>query len=230
MFKHFLAVSLILVPALASAGAALTDMETRWLKAAGPVLAYAKRINLPIDIIVQPVARPTDVPMAMGFLNGRCKLVLSMRGNPDAETVLDNVPQADHAVLMEVMAAHEVGHCWRYVQGAWHELPAGFVETGEQHAEHHALLAETKRMRDNRREEGFADLVALAWTKRHHPQQYAKVHAWLESLRNDHPAPGGSHDTRAWVRLAADATVFREAATPFEDVNGAWRQGLLSDE
>lgn len=229
MFKHLLVVSLALIPAFASAGAALTDMETRWLKAAAPVLAYSQRIKLPIDIIVQPVARPNDVAMAMGFANGRCKLVLSMRGNPDAEKVLDKVPEADRTVMMEAMAAHEVGHCWRYAQGAWHELPAGFVETGEQHAENQALLAESKKMRENRREEGFADLVALAWTKRHHPEHYTKVYAWIHALREDQPAPGGSHDTRAWIRLAGDASVFKTAATPFEDVNGAWRQGLLGD-
>lgn len=229
MFKHLLVVSLALIPAFASAGAALTEMETRWLKAAGPVLAYSQRIKLPIDIIVQPVTRPNDVPMAMGFADGRCKLVLSMRGNPEAEKVLDKVPEADRGVMMEAMAAHEVGHCWRYVQGAWHELPAGFVDAAEQHAANLDLQADLKKMRDNRREEGFADLVALAWTKRQHPEHYAKVHAWIEALRNDQPAPGGSHDTRAWVRLAGDASVFRPAATPFDEVSAAWRQGLLGE-
>ncbi len=229
MFKHLLVVSLAFIPAFASAGAALTEMETRWLKAAGPVLAYSQRIKLPIDIIVQPVTRPNDVPMAMGFADGRCKLVLSMRGNPDAEKVLDQVPLADRAVMMEAMAAHEIGHCWRYVRGAWHALPAGFVETGEQHIENQDLQADLKQMRDNRREEGFADLVALAWTKRQHPEHYAKVHAWIDGLRKEHAVPGGSHDTRAWVRLAGDAGVFDSAATPFEEAGGAWRQGLLGE-
>jgi hypothetical protein len=230
MFKSLLLASLVLFPAFATAGAALTDMETRWLKAAAPVLAYSQRIKLPIDIIVQPVARPNDVPMAMGFDKGRCKLVLSMRGNPDAEKVLDKVPEAERAVLMEAMAAHEIGHCWRYAQGAWHALPAGFEETGEQHAEHQSLLAESKTMRENRREEGYADLVALAWTQRHHPESYNKVYAWLAALRSEHTVPGGTHDTRAWVKLVSDARVFKAAATPFEDVSGAWREGLLQDE
>jgi hypothetical protein len=122
-----------------------------------------------------------------------------------------------------------VGHCWRYAQGAWHALPAGFQEAGEQQGDQ-ALLAESKTMRENRREEGYADLVALAWTQRHHPESYAKVYAWLAALRGDQPVAGGSHDTRAWVRLASDARVFKTAATPFEDVNGAWREGLLQDE
>jgi hypothetical protein len=207
MFKRLLIAAIILVPALAHAGARLTAMETRWLKAAGPVLAYAQRLHLPIDIIVQPTARPTDVPLAMGFMDGRCKLVLSMRGNPDAEQVLDKVPQDRHGVLMEAMAAHEVGHCWRYAQGVWHALPAGFTET----AGAPALPPESAALRDNRREEGFADMVALAWTKRFHPDSYGQVYAWLAAVRSEQPAPGGGHDTRTWVRLARDGSVFSRA-------------------
>ncbi|MES2316269.1 MAG: hypothetical protein V4631_02150 [Pseudomonadota bacterium] len=222
MFKHILIATLSLFPALGTAGAALTDMETRWLKAAAPVLAYSQNIKLPIDIIVQPVARPNDVPMAVGFLDGRCKLVLSMRGNPDAEKVLDQIPQGERTVLMEAMAAHEIAHCWRYAQGAWHALPAGFESGGNESADQALVL--------NRREEGFADLVALAWTKRRHPDSYQKVYAWLATLRTEQTVAGGSHDTRAWVRLAADAAVFKTAATPFEEAGGAWSEGLRGDE
>ena len=222
MFKHILSASLCLFPAFAHAGAALTGMETRWLKAAAPVLAYSQTIKLPIDIIVQPVARPNDVPMAMGFMDGRCKLVLSMRDNPDAEKVLDQVPEAGRTILMEAMAAHEVGHCWRYAQGAWHALPAGFEQGVATSADQEVL--------QNQREEGYADLVALAWTRRRHPDNYQQVYAWLATLRNEQTVPGGSHDTRAWVRLARDASVFKSAATPFEEANSTWRQGLRADE
>lgn len=228
--KSLLVVSLVLFPVAACAGAALTEMETRWLKAAAPVLAYAQQIKLPIDIIVQPVTRPNDVPLAMGFMDGRCKLVLSMRGNPDAEKVLDKVPAEQRGVLMEAMAAHEVAHCWRYAKGAWHALPAGFVETGEERASDASLLAESRTMRENRREEGFADLAALAWTQRHHRAQYQRVYTWLAALRDDQPVARSGHDTRAWVRLASNGAVFGTEATPFDDAGGPWRQGLLSDE
>lgn len=222
MFKQLLSAALCLFPAFAQAGAALTDMEMRWLKAASPVLAYSQRIKLPIDIIVQPVARPNDVPMAMGFADGRCKLVLSMRGNPDAEKVLDQVAPADRAVLMEAMAAHEVGHCWRYAQGAWHALPAGF-ESGQAGPADQEIL-------QNQREEGYADLVALAWTRRQHPERYQQVYTWMATLRTEQTVPGGSHDTRAWVRLAKDGSVFKTGATPFDEASNAWSQGLLSDQ
>ncbi len=228
MFKPLLSLALVLAPVFASA-ASLTDLEVRWLKAAGPVLAYARQINLPIDITVQPKAGPNDVALAMGFHEGRCKLVMSMRGNPNAEKVLEGVPESEQGILIEAMAAHEIGHCWRKAQGVWHALPSGFIETGEQTADE-ASLAEAKAMRDTRREEGFSDLVALAWTKRHHPESYARVHAWFEAVREKQPVARSGHDTRVWVRLAKDSGVFERGATPFDDVNRVWSKGLLSDE
>ncbi|MGZ8290724.1 MAG: hypothetical protein ACXW2U_13410 [Telluria sp.] len=230
MLKKILIASLYLVSSTASASASLTALEIRWLKAATPVLAYSKSINLPIDIIVLPKARPGDVPLAMGFKDGRCKMVLSMRGNPDAEAVLANVPESEHALLIEAMAAHEVGHCWRYAQGVWHTLPAGFTEVSEEHADDAALLAESKSLRENRREEGYADLVALAWTKHHHPEQYQRVFDWLESVRGDNPEVRTAHDTWAWVKLAKDASVFDASTTPFDGVRDTWSRGLLADE
>ena len=232
MLKQILTTSLCLLftSAPAHAEASLTAQETRWLAAAGPVLAYSQRLQLPIDIIVQPQAGPNDVPFAMGFDGKRCKLVLSMRGNLDAETILAKIPEAERGLLIEAMTAHEVGHCWRYAHGAWHALPAGFVETGEEKADNEQSLADAKAMRESRREEGFSDLVALAWTARNHPGNYAQVYAWLETVRGDQPVDLNAHDTRAWVRLARDAGAFGHAATPFEDVEALWSKGLLSTE
>jgi len=215
--------------AVASA-AELTPLEQRWLGAAMPVLAYARSLDLPIDVVVQPQAGPNDVPLAMGFADNRCKLVLSLRGNPDAERQLDGVPAAEQGELIEAMAAHEIGHCWRYAQGAWHALPAGFVEAGEETAADPGLLAASKAMRETRREEGYADLVALAWTHARHPGEYGRVHAWLAQLRQDQPVPHNGHDTRVWVHLARDGNRFGTAAKPFDDAAPLWREGLLSDD
>lgn len=232
MFKLILAATLALSfsHAAVAGNATLTDMETRWLKAASPVLVYSQGLKLPIDIIVQPKAGPNDVPLAMGFADGRCKLVLSMRGNPDAEKILEKAPAAERALLIETMAAHEIGHCWRYVQGAWHALPAGFVETGEEQADNPGVLAEAKEMREMRREEGFSDLVALAWIKQRHPEKYTRVYAWLESLRAGVQVDRSGHDTRSWVRLARDGKVFAGTATPFDAASATWVKGLLHDE
>ncbi len=228
---HKLILPLILGYASTAASAAsLTEVETRWLSAGAPVLAYAKQLQLPIDIIVQPQAGPNDVPLAMGFDHGRCKLVLSMRGNPQAESVLDSVPAAQRALLIEAITAHEVGHCWRYAQGSWHVPPTGFVEVGREQAGRPELLALSQELRLTQREEGFSDLLALAWTAQRHPAAYAEVHQWLSQLRRDAGPAGASHDTSAWLQLARDSAAFAPAATPFEQVTALWNKGPLGGD
>ncbi|HEX8404183.1 MAG TPA: hypothetical protein VF670_06160 [Duganella sp.] len=228
MIKHTLASFLVLSSSWAAA-AQLTDIETRWLTAGSAVLTYAKTdLKLPIDIIVQPQARATDVPLALGFQDGRCKLVLSMRGNLNAEEILSNVPVAQRALMIEAMVAHEIGHCWRYVQGVWHALPAGF----EQNTGHAApSQAQLQALQQTRREEGFADLVALAWTQHRHPAQYATVAAWMRQVRQ--PASvgvAGSHTTLVWLQLAPTGAAFNSGLPLFEQAGSLWRQGLLHAE
>ena len=224
-----LSFSLLSLTAVSAHAAQLTALETRWLNAAAPVIAYAKAQQLPVDIIVQPQAGPNDVPLAMGYANGRCKMVLSMRGNPNAETILQTVPENERDVLIEAMAAHELGHCWRIVQGSWHALPAGFTEAGTEHVDDPALVELSKQQRVTRREEGFSDLLALAWIQRTRPADYGRVHAWIQSVRDAQPHSHGSHDTRAWLKLASSGQVFGEGKTPFEQVAPLWRKGLLQD-
>jgi hypothetical protein len=81
-------------------------------------------------------------------------------------------------------------------------------------------------MWQTRREEGFADLVGLAWTLVHHPERYADVLAWHVNLRASQAVPTGPHDTRAWVQLAADPTLFEPAGSVFERVQTLWVRGL----
>lgn len=212
----------------AAHAAALTELETKWLKAAEPVLVFAQRQQLPVDIIVQPQPRNNDVPLAMGFAKGRCKLVLSLRGNPEAEAQLKGVPAEQQATLIETMAAHELGHCLRYVQGVWYELPKGFVEHSEEQGSPD-LLALAKQQRETRREEAFADMFALAWIHRQHPDEYQRVYAWLDALRADQPAPNGAHDTRKWVRLAK-AFAFDTAVSAADNAQLLWRQGLVHED
>ncbi|HEY1150108.1 MAG TPA: hypothetical protein VGF27_16125 [Pseudoduganella sp.] len=224
-----LSLSILLTIAASTAHAAqLTETETRWLTAGAPVLAYAKELKLPIDIVVQPQAGPNDVPLAMGFKDGRCKLVLTMRGNPDAEAVLANVPVERQALLIEAMTAHEVGHCWRYAQGSWHELPAGFVEGAHEKLDNPELEAISRQLRETRREEGYSDLVALAWVQRTHPQEYGYVYNWLNDVRQ--PVSHGSHSTGAWLQLAGKGTVFAGEQNTFEQAARLWKQGLQQEQ
>lgn len=222
MIKRTLFPLLLLASGLGSA-AELTEMEIRWLKAGSAVLNYAKHeLNLPLDITVQPQARPNDVPLALGYDNGRCKLVLSMRGNPTAEDILDRVPAAQRALMIEAMVAHEIGHCWRYTQGDWHVVPAAFE------ARQAPLQDAEQQLRDTRREEGYADLVALAWIQRQHPQDYASVAAWMRAVRAPAPA-AGTHSTLTWLQLAPTGAAFAPGLPIFEQADQLWRQGLLRD-
>lgn len=218
MIKRAFLPLLLLASSLASA-ADLTEVETRWLKAGSAVLAYAKQeLKLPLDITVQPQARATDVPLALGYDNGRCKLVLSMRGNPNAEDILNTVSPEQRPLMIEAMVAHEIGHCWRYVQGEWHAVPSGFVERQQQPA----------ALRDTRREEGYADLVALAWMQQRHPAQYAAVASWMQQVRAPLLA-AGSHSTLVWLQQAPTGAAFNADLPLFEQADRLWRQGLLLD-
>ncbi|MES2886886.1 MAG: hypothetical protein V4739_02640 [Pseudomonadota bacterium] len=211
----------------------LTPTELRWLEAGWPAVKYAQAQKLPLDIVVQPQAKPGDAPLAMGFVQQRCKLVLSMRGNPEAEATLASIEPDLLNAVVESMVAHELGHCWRYVNGAWHTLPAGFVESAADSADRTLAteLVQIRRdMRETRREEGYADLVGLAWTLTHHPAHYERVHAWYTQVREDQPVPGAHHDTRAWLRLAVNAAAFPSGGNLFERAWPLWQRGLLLED
>ena len=232
MDRRLVTVALLFLAAGAPQAAELTGTELQWLKAGWPVVAYAKEQKLPLDISVLPEAKPGDAPLAMGFVDGRCKLVLAMRGNPEAENTLAQIEPALLVPVVEAMVAHELGHCWRYVHGAWRTLPAGFVDTSrDDPATRDEELAQLRRdMRETRREEGYADLVGLAWTLSHHAAQYDAVYAWFAKVRDDQPVPGAHHDTRAWLRLVKDRHAFAPGSTPFEQALPLWRNGLLGDD
>ena len=202
LFALFAALTACLF-ASSSRGAELSPTETRWLEAASPVIEYAKALQLPLDIVVQPQPAAGLAPLALAFVNGRCKLVLSMRGNPEAQATLDRISPPLLDATVELMAAHELGHCRRYLDGAWYSVPAGFVPSQPD-----GLSAQMQKayaaMEATRREEAYGDLVGLAWTQLHHPQQYAALYAWLVAQRSQDLIPGSHHDTLAWVQLAQD--------------------------
>lgn len=196
----------------------LTKLEMRWLKGVWPVVAFAHTAKFPLDIIVQPQPTPDAAPLALGFIDGRCKLVLSMRGNAEAQATLDRIEPELLDAALELMAAHELGHCQRYLDGSWFGLPAGFAAS-----EPAGLSADLRRsyghMAAVRREEGYADLVGLAWVRQHHPEKFGRLHAWLIAERSRDLIPGSHHDTLAWIQIAGDGdallrpSIFAGAAT-----------------
>lgn len=215
--------------ATAAGAVELNATERAWLEGALPVLQFARAEGLPLDVIVQPQSTPGETPMGLAFVAGRCKLVLSMRGNPEAQATLDRVEPTLRGAVVEAIAAHELGHCWRHVTQRWGLLPAGLQDLtsfNRLSAEHAVLLRDMWR---TRREEGFADLVGLAWTLKHHAARYADVHAWHVRLRAEQALDTGPHDTRVWVSLAADRTRFKTGLPLFEQVQALWVAGMLAD-
>jgi hypothetical protein len=214
--------------AVPSALAELTATEARWLQAALPVLAYSREQGLPLDIVIKPDPAAGETPLGMAWVDGRCKLVLAMRGNPEAQATLERIPAGLQAAVVEAIAAHELAHCWRHVQQVWGTLPAGVSDDGWRARvtpEQAELLDDMWR---TRREEAYADLVGLAWTLRHHAERYAAVHAWQVALRARQAVDTGPHDTRVWVQLAQDRAAFTQAPSLFEQVLPLWRAGLLA--
>ncbi len=206
----------------------LSSIETRWLKGLWPVIAYAKASDLALDIVVQPQPAPHAAPLALAFIDGRCKLVLSMRGNPRALATLERIEPELLDATLELMAAHELGHCRRYLDGAWHGGPARFVANTPK-ALGPDLSAAYVGMKAARREEGYADLVGLAWTQRHHPQHYARLHAWLLAERSRDLIPGSHHDTLAWVSLAGQSAAL-DHPSMFAGAGALWATGLATED
>lgn len=212
-----------------SVAADLTDLEQRWLSGIWPVVSYARKAELPLDIVVQPQPTPGLTPLGMAFVDGRCKLVLSMRGNAKAQSLLDRIDPALLDITLELMAAHELGHCHRYLQEAFDVLPAGFTADQVPETLDPELRAAFLAMKATRREEAYGDLVGLAWTKRYHPERYVALHAWLFSQRSQDVIRGSDHDTRAWLRLVDDSTMLADSSM-FEGAAAAWMLGLDADE
>jgi hypothetical protein len=204
----------------------LTPLETRWLQGIWPVVTHARQqLALPLDIVVQPQDAPGAAPLALAFIEGRCKLVLSMRGNPESQRQLDAIDPALLTAALELMAAHELGHCRRYLDGAWTHMPAGFVAAKAPESLAPDLRQAWLDMRSTRREEGYGDLVGLAWASERHPALYAQLHAWLMKERSADLIPGSHHDTLDWLALARDRGSF-QGGTVFEAADRVWQRGL----
>jgi hypothetical protein len=228
MLRHLFSLIALLSASLATPAQAtdLTPLEARWLQGIAPVVVHARQVlALPLDIVVQPQDAPGAAPLALGFVDGRCKLVLSMRGNPQGQRQIDAIAPALLGPTLELMAAHELGHCRRYLDGAWTRVPAGFVAARVPATLSPDLQQAWLAMRTTRREEGYGDLVGLAWTRERHPRLYARLHAWLVAERSAELIPGSHHDTLDWLALASEPGSF-EGASIFEAADRVWQRGL----
>ena len=217
----------------------LQPLEQRWLQGIAPVLAFARATGYPLDVIVQPQDTPGHTPLAVAFVGGRCKLVLSMRGNAAAQDTLDAIPPDLLDAALELMAAHELGHCERYLAGAFARPPAGFsaadtaagppagsgAGAGAGAGADAAARSAAAGSQALRREEGYADLIGLAWIRHRHPQLYPRLHAWLVAERSSDPVLGSAHDTQAWLQLVRDGAELADPAM-FRNATRVWALGL----
>ena len=67
---------------------------------------------------MQPQPSPDAVPLALGFVEGRCKRVLSLRENLIAAQALEGLEGLEPNFIdraLELMAAHELAHCRRHL-------------------------------------------------------------------------------------------------------------------
>lgn len=218
-----------LLAAGACRAAALTPLEQRWLDGMAPVIALARATKFPLDIIVQPQPTPDLTPLGMAFVDGRCKLVLSMRENPRAQAMLDGIEPELLGAALELMAAHELGHCERYLAGVFDRLPAGFDPAAAPPELDAQQRQAYRSLHAVRREEAYGDLVGLAWTRNRHPELYARLHAWLVAERSSDINRDSDHDTGAWLQLVHDGD---ELADPsiFTRATQLWTRGLQADD
>jgi hypothetical protein len=206
----------------------LSETEDRWLRGVWPVVNQARDDHMPLDVVVQPQAAPHTVPLAMAFIDGRCKLVLSLRDNPAAAQALDGLAPEFVDPALELMAAHELGHCRRHLDGTWELAPAGFIQPPIPAGLDSGLRDDYAAMQVTRREEAFADLVGLAWTQQRHPKQYSRLHEWLTGVRAAERMPGSHHDTLAWVNLAVDGGKL-SGTSIFASATALWCTGLAAE-
>lgn len=206
--RKFIAAALSALCCLAASSAELTAAETRWLEGAWPVLQHARQVGLPMDVVVQPQPAAGLPPLAMAWVEGRCKMVFSLRGNPEAEATLRRIDPALLDVTLELMAAHELAHCWRHVSGRWRQRPDGSAGPDDQ-----AL----------RLEEGLADLVGLAWIRQRRAAHYGALQAWLRAERLHERLPGSAHDTLRWVECAGRGEAL-DGDSIFEPALALWRR------
>lgn len=196
----------LLICPSALADSRLTALEREWLAASGPALSHALSLGLPIRISVQPTSGAGFSPLSMGFADGVCRFVVSLRENPAAEASLLGAPPESRALLIGAMAFHEIAHCWRDVKGLWGSSPSG------------PLLGDQAQLS----EEAFADLAALAWVWTERPAHAPQVQAWIEAVRSEGSLSMERHRTLPWVVLARSNFAGFSGASPMELAGAAW--------
>ncbi len=183
--------ALLLACAAASALAGTPASEAQWVAAATAAVQLAQAGGMPITLEVQGGADlPGHTPVGVRSEGGRCTLVVSVRDNPTAERVSSMVEPALLELFLGGAAMHEVGHCYRRLNGHPHneKLLPNVAWIGPLRAWF------AKRVRT---EEAYADMMSAAWLARYHPQHFLPVMHEVRKVRTRFLEP--KHDTLAWI-------------------------------
>ncbi|NML61306.1 hypothetical protein HHL21_09495 [Massilia sp. RP-1-19] len=168
--------------------------EQQWIAAARYAVAFGKAHGL--DIVME-VAHGNGLsghtPIGIWNENGRCTLVVSVRDNPTARRLEAMIDPALLELFLQGAAMHEVGHCYRRLNGYPHNeklLPVvgWFGPVRNWFA------------RRIRTEEAFADMTEIAWLARYHPERFDAMVAQIQRVRRRFLEP--KHDTLAWLDVA----------------------------
>lgn len=186
--------ALVVLAAFALPAGAATASEAQWIAAASDAVAFGRVQGMPIDLEVERGAGLAGhTPIGLWSEGGRCTLVVSARDNPTAERVSAMVDPALLELFLAGAAIHEVGHCYRRLNGYPHNeklLPVV------------AWIGPLKTWfeRRVRTEEAYADMTEAAWLARYHPQQFFAVMNEVLKVRQRFCEP--KHDTVAWLQNA----------------------------
>jgi hypothetical protein len=185
---------LALALAAASLPAGATGSDEAWIAAARHAMAFGKAHGLDIVLEVEHGnGLPGHTPIGVWNDNGRCTLVVSARDNPSARRLEAVVDPALLDLFLQGAAMHEVGHCYRRLNGYPHNeklLPVV------------AWIAPVRQWftRRIRTEEVFADMTAVAWLARYHPERYDAMLEQIQRVRRRFLEP--KHDTLPWLEMA----------------------------
>jgi hypothetical protein len=186
--------ALALVLAAASLPAAAHEVaEERWIAAARHAVAFGRAHGLPMALEVERGnGLSGHTPIGIWDDGARCTLVVSARDNPTAQRLGAMIEPGLLDLFLQGAAIHEVGHCYRRLNGYPHKklLPAV------------AWLAPLRHWMTSRTrtEEAFADMTEIAWLARYHPENFDAMVAQITRVRTRFLEP--KHDTLAWLNIA----------------------------
>jgi hypothetical protein len=193
MIKSLIAATLVLLSGIVNAASEVS--ESRWIAAAEYAVAFGRSQGLPIELQVQSGDQLSQghTPIGIWSEQGKCTVVISVRDNPTARRLTDQIDEELVDLFLTGAAIHEVGHCYRRLNGYPHNeklLP---------------IVANIGPVRDwfNRRirtEEAYADMYEIAWLARYHPERFDAMLSQILRVRTYFRE--AKHDTLAWLELA----------------------------